>query len=206
MSSYANPAGYNFATTAGTLVNQGIGGLVDLGNKYKDNESISGLVTGSIADTFRTQANTGLAIQYNDAFLGSLGNFQRGLENVKTGNTLKLMGAEGAINRDLIGFQGEQQRSAIRETGTQDRLGYQTQGEQQRLTVGAQGAQDRLGYVTQGEQQRLGIGEQGVQNRLTVAAQGQQEREILAEKGSQELRLRADARGAVRNQGARFYG
>jgi hypothetical protein len=173
MSSYANPKGSTFATTAGTLVNQGIGGLVDLGNKYKTNESISGLVTGSIADTFRTQANTGLALQYNDAFLGSLGNYQRGLENVKTGNTLKLMGTEGAINRDLIGFQGEQQRSTIRETGAQDRLGYQTQGEQQRLGYAAQGAQERL---------------------------------TLGEKGNQELRLRADARGAVHGQGARFFG
>jgi hypothetical protein len=162
MSSYANPSGYKFASVPGSLVNQGIGGLVDLGNKYKDNATIGGLVAGSLADVSRTQANTGLALQYNDAFLGSLANYQSGLESLKTGNTMKLMGAEGAVARDLIGKQGDEQRSTIRTTGEQDRLGMQTAGSEERLTLG--------------------------------------------ERTNQELRMRTDARGAVRTQGARFFG
>jgi hypothetical protein len=114
-----------------------------------------------------------LAIAYNDAFLGSLGNFQSGQENLKTANTMKLLGVEGGIARDMLAQQGEEQRAGIRETGNQA----------------------RLGYVTQGEQQRLGFQEQGAQ-----------ERETLGRKGLEERKMRADARGAIRSQGARFYG
>lgn len=158
--------------------------ITDLMNRFKDNESITGLGIGTLFDAGRTQVNTGLAVQYNDAFLGSLGNYQKGLEDLKTGNTMKLMGAEGAISRDLLAKQGEEQRAGIRETGMQERL-----------NIGATGEQQRLGYVTQGEQQRLGLVTQGEQERLTKA------QETVEEK-----RLRADARGAVRSQGARFYG
>lgn len=167
MSSYAN------TTTPGTLVSSGTRSITDLMNRFKDNESITGLGIGTLFDIGRTQVNTGLAVQYNDAFLGSLGNYQKGLEDLKTGNTMKLMGAEGAIARDLLGKQGEEQRAGIRETGMQERL-----------NIGATGEQQRLGFITQGEQERL------TKARETV----------------EEKRLRADARGAVRSQGARFYG
>ena len=173
MTSYAYPKGYSFASVPGSLVNQGIGGMVNLGNKFRDNETISGLVTGSLADVFRTQANTGLALQYNDAFLGSLANYQSGLENLKTGNTMKLMAAEGSIASNLVGKQGEEQRATIRTTGEQDRLGLQTAGHEQ-----------RLGLQTAGREERLTLGE----------------------RTNQELRLRTDARGVVRHQGARFFG
>jgi hypothetical protein len=145
-------SGYSYGTVPGQLINQSLGGLTEWMNKYgKDNETVAGLGHGTFADIFRTQANTGLAIQYNDAFLGSLGNYQAGLENLKTGNTSRLMAQEGAIADRMIGRQGEEQRA-----------GYRTLGEQERLTQG--------------------------------------------DKTNQELRLRADARGAIRSQGARFYG
>lgn len=141
-----------FDTVPGQLINQSLGGLTEWMNKYgKDNETVAGLGHGAFADIFKTQANTGLAIQYNDAFLGSLGNYQAGLENLKTGNTSKLMAQEGAIADRMIGRQGEELRA-----------GYRVQGEEERLTQG--------------------------------------------DKTNQELRLRADARGAIRSQGARFYG
>lgn len=155
--------GGSFSTLPGELINQSLGGLTRWGNTYgKDNETVGGLVHGAIADIYKTQANTGLAIQYNDAFLGSLGKYQAGQEDLKTGNTMKLMGAESALASNLLGRQGEEQRANYREEGEQTRLGYRTQGEQERLTQG--------------------------------------------DKTNQELRLRADARGAIRSQGARFYG
>jgi hypothetical protein len=153
---------YSFASIPGQYVNMGIQGLVDYGNKFKDNETVQGIVGGKIGDVYGTAANTGLAIAYNDAFLGSLGTYQKGLEDLKTGNTLKLMGAEGAITSDLYGKQGDEQRKTVETQGQQSRLLTQTQGEQERLN--------------------------------------------LQETGNQTLRLRADARGAVRSQGARFYG
>jgi len=154
--------GYSFGSIPGQMVNTGIQGLVDFGNKYRDNETVGGIVAGKIGDIYGTTANTGLAIQYNDAFLNSLGTYQQGLENLKTGNTLKLMGAEGAITSNLYGKQGEEQRKTVETQGAQSRLLTQTQGEQERLN--------------------------------------------LQETGNQTLRLRADARGAIRSQGARFYG
>jgi hypothetical protein len=164
---------YSPATPGGSYVNAGVGIIGDLLNKFGNNETLAGLGVGSLFDIGKTQANTGMAIAYNDAFLGSLGNFQSGQENLKTANTMKLMGIEGGIARDMLAQQGEEQRAGIRETGNQA----------------------RLGYVTQGEQQRLGFQEQGAQ-----------ERETLGRKGLEERKMRADARGAIRSQGARFYG
>lgn len=177
-------AAYTPVTPGGSYVGAGISTITDVLNKYPSNETLAGLGVGSIFDIGKTQANTGLAIAYNDAFLGSLGQFQSGQENLKTSNTMKLMGVEGAIARDMLTKQGEEQRAGIRETGEQERLGFVTQGEQQ-----------RLGFATQGEQQRLGFQEQG-----------RQERETLTQKGLEERKMRADARGAIRSQGARFYG
>lgn len=166
--------GGSFSTVPGQLIYEGLGGLTQWGNTYgKDNETVGGLVHGAIADIYKTQANTGLAIQYNDAFLGSLGKYQAGQEDLKTGNTMKLMGLEGALASNLLGRQGEEQRAGYRVQGEEQRAGYRTQGEEQ-----------RAGYRTMGEQERLTQGD----------------------KTNQELRLRADARGAIRSQGARFYG
>lgn len=154
--------GGSFSTVPGQLTWQSIGGLVDLANKYKDNKTVSGFVVGKIADSFATGENTSQAIRYNDAFLGSLGKYQAGQEDLKTGNTMKLMGVEGALASNLLGRQGEEQRAGHRTQGEEQRAGYRTMGEQERLTQG--------------------------------------------DKTNQELRLRADARGAIRSQGARFYG
>jgi hypothetical protein len=186
---------YNTGTTAGTLYDQGMKNLVDLGNKYSGNESIGGLVAGTLADTFRTQAQTGLALQYNNAFLGSLANYQSGLENLRTGNTMKLMSAEGQIAKDLVGAQGAQQRLGIQETGAQQRLGITAQGTQDRLNIGAQGQEDRLTVQTKGSEDRKNIQTAGAEERLNIA-----------KRATEEKGLRADARGAIRSLGARFYG
>ncbi len=142
---------YAPTSVGGSFVDTGLGTIGGILGKYGNNSTIANLGVGSIFDIGKTQAQTGLAIAYNDAFLGSLGNYQAGMEDLKTGNAMKLMGAEGAIARDLIGKQGEEQRAGIRETGSENRLNLQ--------------------------QQTL-----------------------------EERKLRADARGAIRSQGARFYG
>lgn len=169
MSSYASTAN----TVGGNMFAQGMATLTELGNKYKDNESITGFVTGTLADVGRTQAMGGVALGYNKAMSAHLAQLNQGLENLKTGNQLKLMGAEGRIAKDLIGTQGEQQRLGIRETGTQQRLGIQAQG----------------------KEQRAGIRETGAQERLNIGKRYQEERN-----------MRADARGAIRSLGARFFG
>lgn len=186
---------YDYGTVAGNMYNQGISNLVDLGNKYKDNPTIGGMVAGSLADTYRTQANTGQALAYNNAFLGSLANYQQGMENLKTGNTMKLMSAEGQIAGNLMDKQGGWQIKGIQEKGNQERM-----------SLGVAGQEQRKGMVVKGEQDRLGIKESGAQQRLGIQTAGQQERLNIAERTTQELRGRSDARGSIRSAGRRFFG
>ena len=119
--------------------------LTELGNKYSDNEMIGGLVTGTYADIARTQANTGLAIQYNDAMYESMGRYQGNLENLRTANTSKLMAQEGAITGGLMEKQGKLQQEGLRVAGDEQRKGIRETGSEDRLTLGERGRQDRLG-------------------------------------------------------------
>lgn len=186
---------YTPGTIGGEMFNQGMAGLTEFGNKYKDNETVGGLVAGTYADVFRTQAMGGLSLQYNQALSSHMANLQQGMENLKTGNQMKLMGLEGRIAKDLVGAQGEQQRLGIRETGAQQRLNIGAQGAQDRLNIGAQGAQDRLNLQTKGSE-----------DRKSIVTAGQQERLNIGERYKQERGMRSDARGAIRSLGARFFG
>ena len=209
--------GLTTAGTGSTMVDQAVQGLTELGNKYADNEMIGGMVTGTLGDFLRTQGNTGFAIQYNDAFLTSLGEKEGNLENLRTGNTSKLMAQEaeltgglmdkqGALQQEGLRVAGEEQRKGIQETGTQQRLGMQEQGFQNRLGIEKTGEQQRLGLVEQGRQNRLGIRETGEQQRLQIQETGRQDRMGVRERTQAQKNLRADARGAIRRSGARFFG
>ncbi len=166
------------------LFDQGLSNLTDLGNKYKGNEVIGGMVSGSMIDSFRDQMATGSALQYSTSMSSHLANIQKGLEDNRTGNTLKIMGNEGRIAKDLIGAQGEQQRLGIRETGSQQRMNIGAQGTQDRLNLGVKGSEDRKSLRTAGSEERLNIGK----------------------RYSEERNMRADARGAIRSLGSRFFG
>lgn len=193
MSSYAaSPSRPNsYASIAGLNFNEGVSGLVDLGNRYKDNPTISGLVIGGLADSFRTQANVGLAGLYNDTFLSSQAKYQRGVEEGRKADTLEIMGAELAGAR---GLQEGQIRGAIDLQSEQNRGNLDVTREQGRSSLDIareQAAAQRYGYDSQERQ---------------ISLTGSEERKNLGAKTNQELRLRADARGAIRGQGARFYG
>ena len=191
MSSYASTA----STIGGNLYDQGAASLTELANKYKDDDLVTSFVTGAFQDAGNTMMQSGLALQYNTAMSSHLAKLNQGMENLKTGNQLKLMGAEGRIAKDLIGAQGEQQRLGIRETGAQ-----------QRLNIGAQGTQDRLNIAATGTEQRKGMRVKGTEDRKTVRTQGQEERLSIGKRFQEERNMRADARGAIRSLGARFFG
>jgi len=185
MASYANPSGaWNPQTTAGNYVSSGTQIITDLMNKYPTNETITGLGAGSLFDIGRTQANTGLAVAYNDAFMSSLGDYQYGLENLKTANASQLMAQEGAIARDLTDMTSGRALEGVKYTADQDLAGT-------KYTANANLAGVKYGFDSQERQ----IGLTGQQDRLT-----------LQQKTEEEKKLRADARGAIRSQGARFYG
>ena len=50
------------------------------------------------------------------------------------------------------------------------------------------------------------IGAQGVQDRMLTQEKGSEERKTQRGKYREERKMRADARGAVRRSGARFFG
>lgn len=102
MASYASQSGradsdYDFGTVPGKLVSSGLGTLTALANKYKDNEVVGNLAVGSIADVGKTQANTGLAAAYNDAFLGSLQRFTGAENRQKAELTKEMLTTETAL-------------------------------------------------------------------------------------------------------------
>lgn len=113
-----------YTTLPGQLVDAGLNSLVDLANKYEDNQEIAGLVAGTLADTYRTQVNTGQSLQYNDAYLGSLSKYQEALENLRKGNTMELMGQEGAITERLAGQQISGQKDIAGIQADTARYGY----------------------------------------------------------------------------------
>jgi hypothetical protein len=102
MASYASPSknpdsDYEFETVPGKLVSSGLGTLTALANKYKDNEVVGNLAVGGIADVGKTQANTGLAAAYNDAFLGSLQRFTGAENRQKAELTKDMLTTETAL-------------------------------------------------------------------------------------------------------------
>lgn len=203
MGSYAN---YSPSTQGGLLFDQGMSLATDFGNKYSDNEAVGGMVAGTMFDAARDSISTGLAMQYNTSMSSHYANIQKGLEDNRTGNTMKLMGAEGRIAKDLIGAQGEQQRMGIRETGSQQRMNIGAQGTQDRLNIGAQGSQDRLNIGAQGIQDRLNLGVKGSEDRKSIRTAGSEERLNIGKRYTEERNMRSDARGAIRSLGARFFG
>lgn len=197
---------YAAQTQGGLLFDQGMSLAVDYGNKWPDNEVVGGMVSGTIFDAARDQISTGLAMQYNTSMSSHLANIQKGLEDNRTGNTLKIMGNEGRIAKDLIGAQGEQQRLGIRETGSQQRMNIGAQGTQDRLNIGATGTQQRLNIGAQGIQDRLNLGVKGSEDRKSIRTAGSEERLNIGKRYTEERNMRSDARGAIRSLGARFFG
>lgn len=193
--SVSGPIQYDTATVGGNFVGSGLGIITDLMGKYPRNETIAGLGAGSIFDIGRTQANTGLAVAYNDAFLGSLGTYQTGQENLKSANASKLLAQEGAIARDLTDLTSGRQLEGLK-YGADRGLEGVKYGSDRNLEGVKYGADKSL------EGAKYGFDSQERQIGLT----GIEERKTLEQKGLEERKMRADARGAIRSQGARFYG
>lgn len=103
MASYASPVSgresdYDFSSTPGQLVSSGLGTLTELAKKYPNNEIVGNLAVGGIADVGKTQANTGLAVAYNDAFLGSLQRFAAGDKRLNAELTKEMLSTETALD------------------------------------------------------------------------------------------------------------
>ena len=164
---------YTPASFGGSMYNQGWGNMVDWGNKFKDNEAIQGFISGSRLDANQTMMNMGMDLLYQKGQLSQMADYQGGMENLKTGNTLKLLAAEGGITRDLMWDQGDIKSRQIGEQGKEDRAQIRTLG---------------------------------TENRLTKMTEGDQDRKTQRDKYREERKMRADARGAIRRTGSRFFG
>jgi hypothetical protein len=164
---------YTTASFGGSMYNQGWGNMVNWGNKFKDNEAIQGFISGSRLDANQTMMNMGMDLLYQKGQLSQMADYQGGMENLKTGNTLKLLAAEGGITRDLLWDQGDIKSRQIGEQGKEDRAQIRTLG---------------------------------TENRLTKMTEGDQDRKTQRDKYREDRKMRADARGAIRRTGSRFFG
>lgn len=183
-SAAAVSGGTGLNTTAGMLIASGAQNNVNIANRNPDNQTIQGLVTGSQIDANTTAQNTGLAIMYNDAFLGTLHRTNMAMADADVGRASTLMGIQGNIDKEFAAVEGDQQRRNYATQGEENRKSTLVTNQQERLNIGARGMMDRALSRTQGEQQRLG-----------------QDNEAL-----NQVRLRNDAREQIARQGARFYG
>lgn len=182
-------------SVAASIYDRAQSGLVSLANKYASNQALSGIVVGKLADSFGTSMNTAAQIEYDNAFLGSLTQYQQVIENLRKGNTMELLAAETGTKKELASVGAELQRRQTAVEGDQARLNIGATGQQQRLNLGVQGEQDRLGVAARGEQDRLGYRVQGDETRLTQN-----------NATDNTIRLREHAKGSIRQQGQRYYG
>lgn len=208
---------YQPGTFGGSLYNQGWGNMVDWGNKFQDNETIQAGVSGARMDSNRAMMSMGLNLLYQKGQMSNMADYQGGMENLRTGNTMKLMAAEGGIVNQLmegqgkiesrhIGERGDQERRGIRTAGQENRAGIMTQGDQDRRGTRVKGKEDRMGMMEQGSQNRMGMAAQGLEDRALTRTKGDQERKTQRDKYREERKMRSDARGAVRRSGASFFG
>ena len=203
--SYASGGGLNRPGTGSTMVDQGLSNLTELGNKYADNEMIGGLVTGTFADIARTQANTGLAVMYQDAMLESMGRYQGNLENLRVGNTSKLMAQEAALTGGLMGKQGEIQTQGLRVAGDQQRQGIRVTGDEQRQGIRVTGDENRQGIRVSGEENRKGIRVTGEENLRSIRGTGVEQRKGIRVSG-EENRKGIRVTGEEQRKGIRVTG
>ncbi len=215
---YTNDWGsYTPGSSWGQMVNQGIGNIVSWANQNPDNKQLGALTSGAIFDANNTLANMGLDLQYQRGQMLNMAEYHGGMENLRTGNTLKLMAAEGDITGQLIGQQGrigsrqigekgDQDRRTLRVTGAEQRHGMREKGSEDRMTWAARGMQDRLLTKTKGSEDRLSRREQGAQDRMLTQEKGSEDRKTQQQRFREERKMRADARGAIRGEGSRFFG
>jgi hypothetical protein len=133
MASYASTPGDGTSNTA-SMRDGAFGTLNTIGEKFKDNETVSGLVTGTYLDDAKTRLNTASAVDYNNAMQESTFKYNDALRNADVGRASQLMAAEGGVTRDLMGTKGDEDRKSLVTTGEQQRLGLEETGKQNRMT------------------------------------------------------------------------
>jgi hypothetical protein len=194
--------GGGFQTLAGSLVNSGMSGLTGMANKYDSNSTLGNMVVGSLADVYKTQANMGLNLQYQTGMIGALGQMQYGLEELRAGNAMKMIAAEGAVSKDIAQLQADTTLGV----GKMQLEGLKYGAD--KSLEGAKYTSDRSLEGTRYASDKSLEGTKYTADESTrrVRVQGDEDRKTLGENTLQTLRLRADARSAIRNTGSRFYG
>ena len=181
--------------TGASMVNQGMGALTSWGLANPGNETIGAYISGANLDLGYTLARMGLASQYQNDQLNNMARYSGMMDNLHTGNTLKLMAGEGDIARTLMREQGRLGDRQLGVIGDQDRRTLRVAGQEKRLQAQEEGSQTRMNYMGQ-----------GLQNRMQAKTEGEEDRKTQTDKYNEERKMRADARGAIRSSGARFFG
>ena len=190
-----------YQTLSGMNLSSGLDALTGLANKYSDNPTLSNMVVGKIADTFATQANMGLDLAYQRDMIGTLSEYQYGLENLRAGNALKMIGAEGAIAKDIAQLDSRTQVK-VGQLGL-DGIKYSADKSLQGAMYTSDRSLEGSKYAADRQFQGIKYTADEATNRVRV--QGDEDRKTLAENTNQTVALRNDARRAIRSQGTRFY-
>ena len=85
-----NPA----VTTEGKLVEKGMGGLINWAILNPTNKTIGGFTSGSLMGAYKNYMDMGQDLTYRKAQLGQNLDYEKGMQQLTTGNTAILMGME----------------------------------------------------------------------------------------------------------------
>jgi hypothetical protein len=133
--------------------------------------------------------------------IGTLSEYQYGLENLRAGNALKMIGAEGAIAKDIAQLDSRTQVK-VGQLGL-DGIKYSADKSLQGAMYTSDRSLEGSKYAADRQFQGIKYTADEATNRVRV--QGDEDRKTLAENTNQTVALRNDARRAIRSQGTRFY-
>jgi hypothetical protein len=197
-------------------------------NQWAAGNSQNNLVAGAANDLFYNAASADLQTRSDVNYAMQMAplslEYQQGAQSIMTDALLKLKAADAAIARDLTEQTGqintgiESIRADTLKYGADrqldsTRLNQQQETERSRYTADSLERTSRFGQEQETQRSRYTadsnrvIGQDRNQSEeRQIGLKGAEERRTLQQGTDETLRLRADARGAIRRAGARFYG
>ena len=188
--------GSGATTLAGQLSASGFEQLEQLMTQFPENEELEGVLTGAALDTAITNLNMAGDLQYESA-MANLGlELTTQLEEIKTGNQMELIAAEGTMAEGLLNTQGtiSGQLDTIATANNIQELNAASQANLNQINQ--QGAVDINKLNVVGQQQIDQIGAKGDVAKDLQAQKGLLDKELEIIKGDLDINSR-NAQGQI---------
>lgn len=160
-------------------------------NQNQKNQGARAFTADLYGNRLTAKAQTDSTAYYADVMMPREVSRQRAMQDIATGASLKEKAAEGAITRDL-----EKQRGEFDVKRTQIQFDAERYGADR----------DLEGTKYQADRGLDSTRTQTASAERQIGLTGEEERKTMGTATDQTLRLRADARGAIRATGSSFYG